>query len=485
MRSSHLPRVAAALLLSPLTAACGPGTDVPGPEASAQGQMTADGPSAEDTPSAPAPPPSERSAPPRTDMPGEGLENQDGGAAVEPTGAQPSSGDGTPSPTPNGMRDVLLVGNSVAGTVSVIDSHTFESLGEVDIIPDLDEVMAQIALNPVHLVAYPVVKNQQLLHHFEPGDGDRFVDDVFVTPDGATLIVSRSNLADVAAFDLTEPGQPLLWRSAVEGFKADHAALSPDGTRLVVSATTARKAQVMDTRTGAVVGSFPTGYYPHQNDYTPDGRFIYNASIGNVGYNAVSYEDNDAKGDRWLVKVDAETLEVVQTWIFEWGIRPSVFSADGQFMYAQLSYLNGVIKYDLWRGMEVARSEQDLSEFALSTYATYDEYPHDSAHHGLALSGDGTRLCDCGTIDNNVAIVRTEDMSVERTIDVGMVPYWASTGPEGDHCFVSMSGDDSVTVIEYATGEIVADVPVGDFPQRNRLARLRERDLDLLQPPAN
>jgi YVTN family beta-propeller protein len=379
------------------------------------------------------------------------------------------------------MRDVLLVGNSVAGTVSFLDASTFENLGSINVMPDRDEVLAAINADLVRFIAYPIVKNAQLLHHFEPAAGDRFVDDLFVSPDGTVLYVSRSNLGDVAAFDLTKAAHPRLWRTFVESPKADHAAMSPDGSRLVVSATgTSRLADVLDARTGKILGSFATGAYPHQNDYTADGKYIYNSSIGNVGYQAVTYQNNANAGDRWLVKVDANNFQVLKTWVFEWGIRPNVITPDETIMYAQLSYLNGVIKYDLAAGKETQRSDQPLSAFAMMTYKTYDEYPHHSAHHGLALSKDGKRLCDCGTIDNNVAIVRTEDMTVEKTIDVGMVPYWATTSPDGLHCFVSLSGSDAISVIDYNAGAEVKVVPVGKFPQRSRLGRVPEHLLTLL-----
>jgi YVTN family beta-propeller protein len=379
------------------------------------------------------------------------------------------------------LRDVLLVGNSVAGTVSFLDARTFANLGSIDVIRDFDEVKADIDADLFRFFAYPIVKNAQLIHHFEPSGGDRFVDDLFVSPDGTVLYVSRSNLGDVAAFDLTKPDHPLLWRRFVDSPKADHATISPDGSRLVVSATgTARLADVIDARTGEIVATFATGAYPHQNDYSADGRHIYNSSIGNVGYQSVTHQNNALAGDRWLVKVDASTFQVEKTWVFEWGIRPNVISADETTLYAQLSYLNGVIKYDLAASKELQRSDQPLSSFALSTYANYDEYPHHSAHHGLALSQDGKRLCDCGTIDNTVSIVRTENMTVEKTIDVGLVPYWATTSPDGRHCFVSLSGSDAVSVIDYETGTEVKVVPVGDFPQRSRLGRVPEAVLSLL-----
>ena len=408
-----------------------------------------------------------------------------GGGAVPAAGADAAGAGGQDAePAGDGMRDVLLVGNGVAATVSFIDARTFENLGSVDVLPDRAEVMQLIGADLLRSVAQAALKNAQLLHHFEPSGGDRFVDDVFVSPDGGVLYVSRSNLGDVAAFDLTKPDHPRLWRTFVDGLKADHATISHDGSRLVVSATTATVADVLDAKTGEIMGSFPTGDFPHQNDYSADGKHIYNSSIGNVGYEAVSYANNAAKGNRWLVQVDAESLDVLKTWRFEWGIRPSVITPDETILYAQLSYLNGVIKYDLTASRELARSDQPLSEFAMMTYLTYDEYPHDSAHHGLALSGDGARLCDCGTIDNTVSIVATADMSLQKTIDVGMIPYWATTSPDGKICFVSLSGSDGISVIDYAAGTEVEVVPVGKFPQRSRLGRVPESVISGLLPSA-
>src|SRR4051812_10975282 len=169
------------------------------------------------------------------------------------------------------MRAVLLVGNSVSGTVSVVDEATRHSLGTVNVIPDLQQRLDEINGDLVRSIGYMTVKQKQVIRHFEPSAGDRFVDDVFVSPDGKTLYVSRSNLGDVAAFDLTTGTHPLLWHTRVDGFKADHATLSPDGARLIVSASSADKADVIDASSGAMAGSFATGHFPHQNDYSADG----------------------------------------------------------------------------------------------------------------------------------------------------------------------------------------------------------------------
>jgi DNA-binding beta-propeller fold protein YncE len=384
-----------------------------------------------------------------------------------------------PEPVSGPMRSVLLVGNSLAGTVSFIDAESFTSLGSVNAVPDLAQRLAEINGNPVTAIAYEVTKGQQALHRFEPAGGTRYIDVVFTSPDGTTLYVSRSNLSDVVAIDLTRATHPIKWRHIVNGFHADHASISPDGTRIVVSVTTANAAEVLDAATGTVVGTFPTGAYPHQNDYSADGAHIYNGSIGNVG---LPYSLNAAKGDRQLRVIDADTLQVLRTYTFAYGVRPTVITPDEHLAYIQLSYLNGVVKYDLDAGQIIATSDQPLSPFAVANYPSRDVYPHDSAHHGLALSGDGTKLCDVGTIDNTVSMVSTGDMSVSSTVDVGLMPYWATTSPDGSHCFVTISGGDRIAVLDYDTGEEVSSVPTGRFPQRNRLATVPESELALLTP---
>jgi len=71
------------------------------------------------------------------------------------------------------------------------------------------------------------------------GDGhDQLVDDLFSSPDGTLLYVSRPNFANITAINL-RTGR-IVWRVGVAGYRSDHMAISADGSRLVVSASTAR-----------------------------------------------------------------------------------------------------------------------------------------------------------------------------------------------------------------------------------------------------
>jgi DNA-binding beta-propeller fold protein YncE len=377
------------------------------------------------------------------------------------------------------LRDVLLVGNSVGGTVSFLDGHTYQNLGSVNVVPDLSDRLAAIKGDLIHSIAYSIITDKEKIKHFEPANGQRFVDDTFLSPDGTILYVSRGNLGDVVAFDMTTASHPMLWRHDVSGYKSDHATLSPDGSRIVVSATAVDKAEVLDAASGKLVTTFATGHYPHQNDYSADGTRIYNGSIGDI---SLSSSLDFLKGFRLLTVVDASSYAVLRTYYFPEGVRPSVFAPDGKTMYAELSYLNGLVRFDLNSGNITSTLEEPLSDFAKANYPSRDDYPHDSAHHGLALSTDGSRLCEVGTIDNTVSIVSTDTMTVKSTVDVGLLPYWATTSVDGSVCFVTVGGANAIAVVDYATGQILTTTAVGNFPQRNRLGKVSDDVIALLAP---
>jgi YVTN family beta-propeller protein len=368
--------------------------------------------------------------------------------------------------TASALRDVLLVGNAAGGTVSFIDGHTFASLGSFNAIPDLQQRLD--AMTVIERTGYELVRSQL---------GDKFVDDAFLSPDGNTLYVSRANLCDVVAFDVASHRQ--LWRFKVDGIHADHMALSPDGSKIIVSASTVSKAQVINTATGTLAADFATGTYPHANDYSPDGTLLYNSSIGTV---SLPQWLEWAKGSKLLTVVDPTTFKVLKTYSFDHGVRPAVFTPDNKTMYAQLSYFNGFIEYDLTTGTITRTINMPYS--AAGAALSVDNYPGNSAHHGMAMSGDGSKLCVGGTIDGYAAIISRPALTTDRIIPVGNIPYWTLTSADGNYCFVSLSGDDTVSVISYSTAQEVARVPVGNFPQRERIGKASTATLSGLSSAA-
>ena len=377
------------------------------------------------------------------------------------------------APAAGQTRDVLYVGNNWDGTADVIDPERFERIARIDIVPDLEERLAEIQADPAHQAYFLAIR--QLV-----GEGhDQFVDDMFSSPDGRHLYVSRPSLADVVAIDLAT-GR-IAWRVKVDGYRSDHMAISPDGSRLLVSASTAKTVLAIDPRSGRVAGRFPSGDQPHENNYSQDGSRIFHASIGSV-FTPLDEPALDAtKGERYFQVVDARTLQVLRR--IDMGqkleqagypdmsaaVRPMTLSPDERRLYFQVSFFHGFVEYDLEADRVLRLAHLPVSQEAAGKRR--EEYLLDSAHHGLTMNPEGTKLCAAGTMSDYAAIVDRASFS-HRIIPVGAKPYWSTNSGDGRHCFVSVSGDDRVSVISYATEEEVARIPVGDHPQRMRMGRL-------------
>jgi YVTN family beta-propeller protein len=370
-------------------------------------------------------------------------------------------------------RSVLYVGNNWDGTADVVDPQAFQVLARINIIPDIEERMAEIQSDPERLGYFLAIR--QLV-----GEGhDQFVDDMFSSHDGTMLYVSRPSLADVVAIDLRT--RKIAWRTKVDGNRADHMAISPDGTRLLVSASTAKVIDVIDTTSGQIVARIPSGDQPHENNFSRDGSLIYHASIGTV-YTPLDEPIFDStKGERIFEVIDANTHEVLRRIdmgqkLDEFGepdmsgaVRPMALAPDERFLYFQVSFFHGFVEYDLQEDRVLRLAHLPLSEEAAGMRR--EQYLLDSAHHGLAMNQQGTKLCAAGTMSDYAAIVdrASFDYSV---VPVGRKPYWSTNSEDGRHCFVSVSGDDHVSVISYDTAEEIARIPVGDHPQRMRTGTL-------------
>ena len=385
-------------------------------------------------------------------------------------------------------RQVMFVGNNWEGTADVVDASTFERLGRINVVPDKEERLREIHSSPDKLAFF------LLIRHFVGEGNDQFVDDMFTTHDGELVAVSRPSFADVVGISL--PTREIVWRFPMEGYRADHMAVSPDGTRLLVSDSTANKVHELDIRTGAKTGEFPTGDSPHENQYSKDGTRIFNASIGRV-YTPTDRSElgpvrDASKGQRYLQIVDAESLEVLNRWdmgqkLEEAGhpdmdsaVRPMALSPDERLAYLQISFHHGFVEFDLEQERVLRVADLPVSEEAQNT--PREQYLLDSAHHGIAMNPDGTKLCVAGTMSDYAAIVSRS--TFEATVfPAGEKPYWSTNGLGGGTCWVSFSGDDTVGVFDYASEQQIATIPVGDHPQRVRRGAIQTAYLPGLPPP--
>jgi DNA-binding beta-propeller fold protein YncE len=424
--------------------------------------------------------------------------------------------DARPASAP-GLRDVMFVGNNWAGTATIVDARSLKVLKTgVNLIPDKGQELTDIVLSPDKLAYYLLIQQG-------PGEGhDQYVDDMFTTRDGRFLAVSRPSFADVVWVDIAKAtagrSDSIVREQQMDGYRADHMGLSPDGRRLLVSDSTSRQVieySMVDEvvggrqiRMGDRLRTFVSGETPHESNYSPDGTRIYHASIGkvytpgdetSVGPVPIGPVHDALKGDRWFEIVDNADFSITKRWdmgkeLAEAGypgmsaaVRPMAVAPDQRFIYFQVSYFHGLVEFDTQApdidgavtytagGIPEPREGAVRRVVSLPNRVPtmpLEQYVNDSAHHGLSMNDAGTTLCAAGTMADYAALVdrATGSYQVFDTASTGheyLKPYWTTEGL-GDTCWVSLSGSDSVAVLDFDTGEELAFLPVGDHPQRVR-----------------
>jgi hypothetical protein len=426
-------------------------------------------------------------------------------AAAPRTAAAVSQG----PPESPGTQQVMFVGNNWEGTADIVDARTFRRLALINIIPDKAQEEAAVFTDPNPARPAFFLGIRLLI-----GEGhDQYVDDMFTTHDGTLVAVSRPSFADVVGISLRT--RQIVWefelpRSASDptaGMRTDHMAVSPDGERLLVSDSTGNVVHELDIRTGQKTGEFPSGDSPHENNYSADGKLVYHASIGRVYTPTDRFRPilDSTKGHRVFELLDADTLQTIRRWgtepgeepsvadetacfgrpdIDESAVRPMALSPDEQFAYIQVSFFHGFIEWDL-RNPTRKKAPTDACEGRVLRVADLpvegdgagprETYVLDSAHHGIAMNPQGTKLCVAGTMSDYAALVSRQNFADFKIFRAGDKPYWSTTGPVGNVCWVSFSMSDKVGVFDYDSERQVADVPVGDADSSTRAHPQRVR----------
>ena len=173
------------------------------------------------------------------------------------------------------VRKTVFVGNNWDGTATVLAPGSLKQLGRINIIPDKE---ARIPGDRAEPGAARLLPRDPRGHRRGQQPVRR-----------RHVLVQRRAAADrvAALVRRRRRDQPADPARSCGGSRSPASVrttwrVSPNGKRVVVSASTGNVVHVLRMRDGKEIGSFPSGGSPHENIYIDGGRRILHASIGIV-----------------------------------------------------------------------------------------------------------------------------------------------------------------------------------------------------------
>ncbi|MDN5863784.1 MAG: YncE family protein [Gammaproteobacteria bacterium] len=219
---------------------------------------------------------------------------------------------------------------------------------------------------------------------------------------------------------------------------AHYNAISPDGTRLLVSSKNTNNVYVVDTGTGKTLATFDIGATPQGVAIGPRGQWGLAVSAG-----------TDA-----LAVIDLENLKIAKT--IKVGKIPhnARFSGDGRLAYITL------------------QGGQSVAVVNMQTLAKVKEIPVPGLHgpHNLDISADGSVLWIRG-VAGKVAAVNIETGEQLALIEVGSGHAGIDVIPGGRYVFTGAIADDIVSVIDSKSFELIKHIDVGPGSHGVRASR--------------
>ncbi|MDA5194999.1 YncE family protein [Govanella unica] len=279
------------------------------------------------------------------------------------------------------------------------------------------------------------------------------VDDVAAMPDGSLLFANvqldpdetpnAKPRGEVLAFS-SRTGQRA-WTQKVDGVP-HHMTVSADGKQLFVPLFDRQRIEILDTATGAIIGSLYGRLGMHTTVLSNDGKTLYAGSI----FTGQIYAFDIAS--RKLVR----SLSLSNGEFGGIAVRPFAVTADDATIYAQLSGLHGFAVLDVAKNKvkKLVRYGDLPADFE------YPDYPY-NVDHGLELSPDGKTLVMVSESTRKVYVYSVDPLVLRKTIPVGRVSKWVSFSASGDHAYVSNSGDNDISVISMKSLAEVARIATG------------------------
>ncbi|MBL8144606.1 MAG: hypothetical protein JNM38_26060 [Acidobacteria bacterium] len=298
-------------------------------------------------------------------------------------------------------------------------------------------------------------------------------------PSGSCAYVTSFGGGDVCG--ITVPDGRVLGCVAT-GDKPHGLALSEDGARVYVSNEGSGSVSVIDAATMKVVSEVRVGRQPNQVALTPRGDQLW---VLNNGDSTISVLDATgaspvrtlpagraphviamsprkgaaivtSEGDGALDVFDLRTLERVSRTIVFGFPRVLAVDATGETAFLTVRWLNGALAVDLGGKGPFDRVALGEPRFA----------PEGKDAHGIALTHDGKILLLITQMTDELTFVDPRTLKPSGVVAVGHNPNWIGITADDRYAVVSTTDDDSASIVDLSSRQVVRAVRVGRQPKR-------------------
>jgi YVTN family beta-propeller protein len=274
------------------------------------------------------------------------------------------------------------------------------------------------------------------------------------TPDGSWIYVS--NEADSTVDVVSTKAMKVTKKIPLSGHP-NNLAITPDGRKVYVAIAQAPGAlDVIDTATQTRTKTISVHGGVHNVYVTPDGK---HAIAGMIGA-------------RNITAVDTATDMPLWAQYFDLGIRPMTFekNPDGSTrrIFVQLTNFDGFAVVDFQTRKEVARIKYPPLAPGKKRGVG------GNAAHGIEVTEDGKTLVANSTTNSSVYVYSLPDLTFIGGLEVGLGPNWVTTTPDSKFAYVSVDGENVVSVVDIKALKEVARIKVGQVPKRNETMLVRQ-----------
>lgn len=259
----------------------------------------------------------------------------------------------------------------------------------------------------------------------------------------AVVFVTNRDSSDVAVIDMKS--NAVIDRIPIGDFSNPHMAVATnDGKFLLATGTNSNFVAIIDLETREMT-KVRLGLMPEHFDITADSKFAY---IGNMGIGEVSVVDIENK------------IEVSRIAGFFEPHGPVCIPGSDKVYVSNLgAHEVGIIDT---KNPVLAKRIEVGSAFAMAMVDMPDKLAEIVGIANPTLTPDGKFAYAADGDSNQVAVIDTATDNVIATIPVGDEPWRAYASPDGTKMLVPNNGDQTVSVIDTSSNKVIATFPGGE-----------------------